>query len=182
MWMFDRETLRFLAVNEAAIRHYGYSRDEFLAMTHRGHPAARGRRGARRGHRPRASSDIELWRHRKKDGSLIARRGHADDCVFADHAAGSRWSTTSPSEPEALRSRAAAPDAQKMEAIGRLAGGVAHDFNNVLTVIDELRVLLEDSARAPATGAPSDATEIRRAAERAARADAPAARVQPAAA
>ena len=28
-WVFDRETLRFLAVNAAAVRKYGYSRDEF---------------------------------------------------------------------------------------------------------------------------------------------------------
>ncbi len=33
MWVFDRQTLRFLAVNGSAIRHYGYSRDEFLGMT-----------------------------------------------------------------------------------------------------------------------------------------------------
>jgi diguanylate cyclase (GGDEF)-like protein/PAS domain S-box-containing protein len=33
LWVFDRATLRFLQVNEAAIRHYGYSRDEFLSMT-----------------------------------------------------------------------------------------------------------------------------------------------------
>ena len=33
MWVFDRETLRFLAVNEAAIVHYGYSRERFLSMT-----------------------------------------------------------------------------------------------------------------------------------------------------
>jgi PAS domain S-box-containing protein len=33
MWVFDAETLAFLAVNEAAIRHYGYSRGEFLGMT-----------------------------------------------------------------------------------------------------------------------------------------------------
>ncbi len=32
-WAFDRETLRFLAVNEQAIRVYGWSREEFLAMT-----------------------------------------------------------------------------------------------------------------------------------------------------
>ena len=32
-WVFDRETLRFLAVNEAAVHKYGYSREEFLAMT-----------------------------------------------------------------------------------------------------------------------------------------------------
>ena len=33
MWVYDLETLRFLEVNEAAIDHYGYSREEFLAMT-----------------------------------------------------------------------------------------------------------------------------------------------------
>src|SRR5260370_12496119 len=33
MWVYDYETLRFLAVNEAAVRLYGYSREEFLAMT-----------------------------------------------------------------------------------------------------------------------------------------------------
>ncbi len=33
MWVYDLETLAFLAVNEAAIAHYGYSHDEFLAMT-----------------------------------------------------------------------------------------------------------------------------------------------------
>ncbi len=32
-WVCDREQLRFLEVNDAAIRHYGYARDEFLAMT-----------------------------------------------------------------------------------------------------------------------------------------------------
>ena len=31
MWVFDVDTLAFLAVNEAAIQHYGWSRDEFLA-------------------------------------------------------------------------------------------------------------------------------------------------------
>jgi len=33
MWVFDLETLAFLAVNQAAIVKYGYSRDEFLRMT-----------------------------------------------------------------------------------------------------------------------------------------------------
>jgi diguanylate cyclase (GGDEF)-like protein/PAS domain S-box-containing protein len=33
MWVFDRRTLRFLAVNEAAIWQYGYTRQEFLAKT-----------------------------------------------------------------------------------------------------------------------------------------------------
>lgn len=33
MWVTDRETLRFLAVNEAAISHYGYSRNQIMGMT-----------------------------------------------------------------------------------------------------------------------------------------------------
>lgn len=33
MWVYDLETLRFLAVNDAAVARYGYSRTEFLAMT-----------------------------------------------------------------------------------------------------------------------------------------------------
>ncbi|TLU98219.1 PAS domain-containing protein [Dyadobacter luticola] len=33
MWVFDKETLCFLDVNDSAIRHYGFSREEFLSMT-----------------------------------------------------------------------------------------------------------------------------------------------------
>ena len=32
MWVYDADTLRFLAVNEAAVRHYGYTSTEFLSM------------------------------------------------------------------------------------------------------------------------------------------------------
>ena len=35
MWVVDAETLRFLAVNDATVRLYGYSREEFLRMTAR---------------------------------------------------------------------------------------------------------------------------------------------------
>ncbi len=33
MWVFDNATSRFLDVNQSAIRHYGYNRDEFLSMS-----------------------------------------------------------------------------------------------------------------------------------------------------
>jgi PAS domain S-box-containing protein len=57
--------------------------------------------------------------------------------------------------------------AQKMEAIGQLAGGVAHDFNNILTAIEGYCLLAIENAP---TDSPlqTDLHEIRRAAERAA--------------
>ena len=72
-WVFDRDTLQFLAVNAAAVRKYGYSKDEFLAMT-------------LKDIRPpedvpalletvRALGDANessgAWRHRLKDGTII---------------------------------------------------------------------------------------------------------------
>ncbi|GAB4442301.1 MAG: hypothetical protein Fur0044_38720 [Anaerolineae bacterium] len=56
--------------------------------------------------------------------------------------------------------------AQKMESIGRLAGGVAHDFNNMLTVIQGYCALMQDQIPA---GDPllADLNQIRRASERA---------------
>lgn len=33
MWIYDTDTLFFLEVNEAAVKHYGYNQDEFLSMT-----------------------------------------------------------------------------------------------------------------------------------------------------
>lgn len=33
MWIYDLETLSILEVNQTAINHYGYSREEFLSMT-----------------------------------------------------------------------------------------------------------------------------------------------------
>ena len=57
--------------------------------------------------------------------------------------------------------------AQKMEAIGRLAGGVAHDFNNILTGITGYTGMIQDSL-APDDPIAGDLDEVRKAAERAA--------------
>jgi len=56
--------------------------------------------------------------------------------------------------------------AEKMEAVGRLAGGVAHDFNNLLTVINSIADLALESAGTESVA--EDLREIRRAGDRAA--------------
>jgi PAS domain S-box-containing protein len=73
VWVYDLESLAVLDVNEAAIRSYGYSREEFLALTIKdirpaGDVPAVLESVARSG---ATLEDSGIWRHRKKDGTLI---------------------------------------------------------------------------------------------------------------
>ena len=171
MWMFDRETLRFVMVNDAAVAHYGYSREEFLSMT-------------LADIRPEADvaalhADVQdavgmsagrTWRHHKKDGTIITVVIQANNfeldgrsvrlVLISDVTEWVKAEQTLRKTEDQLR------HAQKMEAIGRLAGGVAHDFNNLLTVIQSYACMLEESIDA-ADPRHEDAAEIRRASERA---------------
>jgi PAS domain S-box-containing protein len=73
MWVYDLETLRFLAVNEAAVYHYGYSREEFLAMTIKDIRPPEDVPALTR-YLSRATPGLDRageWRHRKKDGTVI---------------------------------------------------------------------------------------------------------------
>ncbi|HEV3106607.1 MAG TPA: EAL domain-containing protein [Trinickia sp.] len=78
MWIYDRETLRFLLVNAAAVEQYGYSESEFLTLTLRDiRPTdevgriesylARTHAALRRG---RESAGV--WRHQRRDGSQLS--------------------------------------------------------------------------------------------------------------
>jgi two-component system cell cycle sensor histidine kinase/response regulator CckA len=146
MWVYDLSTLRFLAVNDAACRHYGYSREEFLAMT----MAAL-----------RPSEDLadvrsevakvdggprlkQLRRHLRKDGTLIEVEVDTYSIAFGESPA-RLVQITDITDRRRLEEQFR--QAQKMEAVGRLAGGVAHDFNNVLGVILGYAELIRRGAR-----------------------------------
>lgn len=73
MWVYDLSTLRFLAVNEAAIQHYGYTREEFLSMTIKDiRPPEDVPRLLENVANVRDGLDrAGEWRHLKKDGTQI---------------------------------------------------------------------------------------------------------------
>lgn len=73
MWIFHRDDLRFLAVNEAAILHYGYSREEFLGMTVEAirPPEELPRFRASREASGPGLRNAGVWTHTRKDGSPI---------------------------------------------------------------------------------------------------------------
>jgi len=132
--LYDPATLRFLAVNDAAIRQYGFSREEFqrITVTELRPPedvpllmdqlASPGEDGMRRGR----------FRHRRKDGTVF----EVDIVSHPMDVGGSvaRLAiATDVSERADLERQLR--QAQKMEAVGQLAGGMAHDFNNLLSTI-----------------------------------------------
>lgn len=73
MWIYDRETLAFLDVNEAAVAKYGYSRQEFLNMTIVDiRPPEDVDRLLGNLAQPREPLEYSTgWRHRLKDGRII---------------------------------------------------------------------------------------------------------------
>jgi PAS domain S-box-containing protein len=73
MWIYDLETLAFLAVNDAAIRHYGYAREEFLALTIKDIRPAEDvpELLSNVAATPAGIDASKAWRHRKRDGTLI---------------------------------------------------------------------------------------------------------------
>ena len=72
MWVYDAESLRFLAVNDAAVADYGYSREEFLAMTIREirPPDELDNLDANLAAPRQARQRSGPWKHRRKDGTL----------------------------------------------------------------------------------------------------------------
>lgn len=74
MWIYDSTSLAFLEVNDTAIEHYGYSREEFLAMTIKDiRPKEDIDRLKNAVHETRGEITFHrgIWQHIKKDGTLI---------------------------------------------------------------------------------------------------------------
>lgn len=166
---------QILEANPALVQMLGYPDRQSLLATNAAdlfvHPEERGREQALLDHddivrgfeaQLRRYDGTIIWVRdtsravRDADGQLLSYEGSLEDVTERKHL------------EDQLR------HAQKMEAVGRLAGGVAHDFNNVLTAITGYTsLLLSDLAsdrpldRAAQQAVRADLEEVERAADRA---------------
>ncbi|MEA2310702.1 MAG: hypothetical protein QOE28_670 [Solirubrobacteraceae bacterium] len=161
MWVYDVATLGFLAVNDAAIRHYGYTREEFLSMsiTDIRPPEEVEAMLASLSRQQPGSPIPATWHHRRADGSVIDVEITAGRITFEGRDAALVLSHDVTHRRQ-LEERV--KEAERMEAVGRLAGGVAHDFNNLLTVISGYASVLRAQI-----GDSEELSEIEHAAEQA---------------
>ena len=164
--VYDPVSLCFLAANAAAVRLYGWSREELLSMSYiELHPdedaplllelVAEVRREPERQRR-------RVCRQKRRDGGAF-RCEVFDNPIELDgrrvRIAVSRDVTERERLEEQLR------HAQKMEAIGMFAGGVAHDFNNLLGIISGFADAARESLR-PGSQATADLANVLEAAAR----------------
>lgn len=152
---------RYIDVNRKACEMLGYTRAELLALRTTdvladgpdgGIPAPADLSSGR--------TVLETRRVRRKDGILVpvelSMRRRDDGMVQSV--------MRDVSERQALEEQLR--QAQKMEAVGQLTGGIAHDLNNVLATVLANASLLDQALPAEESGARADLDQIRRASQR----------------
>ena len=164
MWIYQPDSLAFLAVNDAALKHYGYTRDEFLSMTLRAVQPDADPLPAEDA--PSAPGVLERspCHHVLKNGAVIDVELTRNAIRFDNRPA---FLVLAADATERNRLEEQFRQAQRLESVGRLAGGVAHDFNNLLTVINGYSDILLTSISADGP-LQEGLLEIRTAGERAA--------------
>lgn len=148
MWLYDAETLRFLAVNETAVRSYGYTEEEFLGLTI---AQIRPEEDLERFlENVRSTRDEPLsvaeWRHRRKDGTILHVEVMSRPLLYNGRPArlviAADITEKKELQEQFLR-------AQRLESLGMLASGIAHDLNNMLAPILFAGPLLRTSVSSP---------------------------------
>lgn len=153
LWVFDLETFTFLAVNDSACDHYGYTEQEFLTMTLKDispsdevpkliHQVSQTESPFRQ---------AGVWLHRKKDGTVIEVEITAHELLYLERRA-QIMLVNDVTERELARKELEVLNQQLMDAsrqagMAEVATGVLHNVGNVLNSVNVSTTLIQDRIR-----------------------------------
>jgi len=132
-----KDDLTILAANEAATEAYGYTQDEFRRLTLRdlGYPAEE----------PLAEAKRLPQKHRRKGGGVLHVEVTAHLILFQKQQA---WLIQALDVSERRELESCFLRSQRLECVGMMASGMAHDLNNVLSpIMMSASVLRDDLTR-----------------------------------
>jgi PAS domain S-box-containing protein len=152
IYTYDQDSLVFVTVNEAAVLHYGYSKEDFLGMSLRDIALPEDIPGFldKLSKLTPGAGNTGVWRHRTKAGKFTAMEITSHRLTSQKLILSLAMDVTG-----RLNLEAQLRQSQKMESIGQLASGIAHDFNNLLTVINGHASLLLAGEKLAGRGAES---------------------------
>lgn len=130
-WVFDADTLRFLDVNNAAVKHYGYNKEEFLKMTLKDIRPVHDISGMEKAVNKTIKTGVfnrMMVRHMKKSGELMFICVEGNPVTFEGRAA---WLVLAIDYTEKLKSeRALAASEQRFKAL-------VQDGSDLVSILDK---------------------------------------------
>ena len=131
MWVYDIDTRRFLAVNESAVNHYGYTRAEFLSMTV---------------DVARAAEDMII--HYRADGSVIQVETVGHSLMFEDRPARlisvNDVTARKKAETDLKTANEKLIDVSRRAGMAEVATGVLHNVGNVLNSVNVAATIIAE--------------------------------------
>ena len=148
IWLYDATSLKFLEVNDAALRHYGYSREEFLGMTVEDLNPAQTPEEAQ----VEIQNNLQIAanetlptvprKHRTKDGRLLDVEIHCQRVKFTGTSA---ILVAARDITEHNRMEVELRHGQKLQAVGSLAAGIAHEINTPIQFVADNVLFFSES-------------------------------------
>jgi two-component system cell cycle sensor histidine kinase/response regulator CckA len=165
MWLLDPATHRFIAVNDAALEIYGYDRTTFLSLRPADIGCATLATAAPELQATGAPRSFAGMHHMHRSGTPLALDVSAR---IVAHEGRPALLAVMLDAADRVRMETRLRESQRMETVGRLASGVAHDFNNlVTTIVGYTQLLLSELPVNTPGGAREHAHEIWKTARRA---------------